>query len=200
MIEVELKFILTEAEEKRLLEGATFEKTQEFEDVYFDYQDYRLSTNDIWLRTRNEKFILKLPMPTQNPSLKEQRNSPKHEIENHDEILRYFNIKPQSNLHNDLMRIGINPLYQFKNIRRKYRKDSFIIDLDKAVFPDFVYETCEIELEVAYEHEIDEGIQKIITFATEHAIQIKHVEGRLIEYIRRKNPEHYQKLVFSCRT
>lgn len=198
MIEVELKFILTEAEEKRLLEGAIFERQYEFEDVYYDYNDYRLSINDIWLRTRNDQFVLKLPMQTKNLLLKKQRNSPKQEIEDHDEILKYFNINPQSNLRDDLMRIGINPLYQFKNIRRKYRKDSFIIDLDQAIFPDFVYETCEIELEVASEQEIEMSTQKIINFAQDYGIQVGHVEGRLIEYIRRKNPDHYEKLLRVC--
>lgn len=194
MFEVELKFILTKKEELCLLEGAMFIEEQNFIDIYYDKKDYSLSTNDIWLRTRNGKFVLKLPIPTANESLKKQRNSPKQEIEDLDKILHYLNIVPEKNIHEDLCNNGILPLYEFKNIRKKYSKGEFIIDIDKAIFKDFIYETCEIEMVVKSESEINNAITKIESFAAHHGIQIGHVEGRLIEYLRRKNPIHYQKL------
>lgn len=218
MFEVELKFILTKDQEKRLLENARFIKEEHFEDIYYDDKHYYLSTNDIWLRTRNDKFLLKLPIPTTNSALKKQCNSPKLEIESHEEILKHLNISFITNNINNasntidstntvntntaninickiLKDAGIIPLYRFQNIRRKYKKDKFIIDLDKAIFEDFTYETCEIELVVPSEKDIEKGTEEIIEFAAKHQIKVEKVEGRLIEYIRRKNPEHYQKLM-----
>lgn len=88
----------------------------------------------------------------------------------------------------------IFPLYKFRNIRKKYKKGIFTIDVDKAIFDDFIYETCEIELIALEEKDIDTTIKKIEDFALSHGIKISQVEGRLIEYIRRKNPSHYMRL------
>lgn len=194
MFEVELKFILTQVEEARLLQNATFIEQQEFFDVYYDDIHYSLSTNDIWLRTRNDKWVLKIPIHTNNLSLKEQKNSPKLEIEEPNEILKYLNINSKFEISEDLANASIIPLYKFRNIRKKYIKDHFIIDIDKAFFDDFTYETCEIELTVQRESDIDNAAKRIEEFALQHDIKISHVEGRLIEYIKRKNPAHYQKL------
>ncbi|MEB3701720.1 CYTH domain-containing protein [Candidatus Bealeia paramacronuclearis] len=194
MFEVELKFMLTDAEKSHLLEGAVFVEHQNFVDVYYDDKNYSLSIKDVWLRTRNGKFVLKLPLSTTNSSLKMQRNFPKHEIENERDILSHFNILQNISTHEDLVENGIYPLYQFRNMREKYVKDGFIIDIDKAIFEDFIYETCEIELVVASESEIEHAIKEIEDFAKRHGIKVTHVEGRLIEYIRRKNPRHYEKL------
>lgn len=208
MFEVELKFSLTEIEQARLLQNACFITEQDFVDVYYDYADYRLTTRDIWLRSRNDKFLLKTPLPTENVLLKTQKNTPKKEIEDEREILKYFDIDTlnKDSLENpntsfieiSLMNHGIIPLYTFRNIRRKYSKQGFIIDLDKAIFEDFTYETCEIELIVESDSEIDSALKKIELFAEQHGITVTPVEGRLIEYIRKKNPEHYQMLLYSA--
>ena len=195
MIEVELKFLLTNEEERRLLDNAVYLETQDFVDVYYDNQEYNLSTQDIWLRTRNDKFVLKLPIQTTNTSLAEQNNTPKLEIEELDNILMHLNITPAISISDDLKAHGILPRYEFRNIRKKYKKDDFVIDIDKAIFDDFIYETCEIELVVDSEEDISDATQRIENFAMEHGIKIGNVEGRLIEYIRRKNPLHYQKLL-----
>ena len=196
MVEVEVKFKLTEAEQQKLIENAQFIEEYEFTDVYYDTSDYALSTNDIWLRTRNGKYILKMPLPTTSHILKEQKNSPKKEIEDLNEIATALKLGLKYPLiEENLFEAGIIPLYEFRNIRKKYTKEGFIIDFDTAIFEDFIYQTCEIELIVDNENEIESAIKKIELFAKKHDIAIAHVEGRLIEYIRRKNPEHYQKLM-----
>lgn len=73
-------------------------------------------------------------------------------------------------------------------------RDGFTIDLDKAIFDDFTYETCEIKLIVNHEREIDSALNTITRFAKTHGMSVKPVEGRLIEYLKRKVPEHYQAL------
>jgi adenylate cyclase class IV len=198
MIEVELKFKLTEEEKNRLIENAQFIEVHEFTDEYYDRPDYSLSTNDIWLRTRNDTFLLKLPVQNMSETLKKQKNSPKHEVEDHCEILSHLNIEQEHEaLKDNLATANIKPLYKFKNIRKKYSKEGFVIDLDIAFFDDFTYETCEIEIAVQDSTEVDEAIKKIEAFAQKHGIEVTHVEGRLIEYIKRKNPEHYKKLLLN---
>lgn len=53
MIEIEKKFLLTEAQRARLLKDAKKLEDKKVEDSYFDTSDYRLTTKDYWLRLRN---------------------------------------------------------------------------------------------------------------------------------------------------
>ncbi len=194
-IEVELKFILTAEQEKLLLNGATFIKQIEFTDTYYDTNTYNFTTQDIWIRSRNGKFVLKYPLDTTSNALKQQSNTPKQEIEDEDVIRTTLALAHHGSLHEDLIASNILPLYTFRNIRKTYLKDGFTIDLDKAIFDDFTYETCEVELEVQNATQIEDALEKIITFTQSHGLQVKPVEGRLIEYLRRKHPKHYLALI-----
>ncbi len=193
-IEVELKFILTPEQEELLLAHATFVKKIEFTDTYYDTTGYGLTTKDIWLRARNGKFVLKYPLATTSDVLKLQYNAPKQEIEDEETIRKTLSIPLGRSLREDLIKSHIKPLYTFRNIRKKYSKNGFNIDLDTAIFDDFTYETCEIECEVGNAAEIDAALEKIVAFATAHGLSVKPVEGRLIEYLRRKHPTHYHAL------
>ena len=62
MIEVERKFTVGGDDEKRLLEGADFLLEKTLMDVYYDTPDYALSTKDMWLRTRDGRWELKVPL------------------------------------------------------------------------------------------------------------------------------------------
>lgn len=195
-IEVELKFILTADDERNLLHGAEWLETREFTDVYYDTKNYSLSTNDIWLRSRNGRFVLKSPLANSSEALATQFNTPKKEIEDEVTIRKLLALgkEKEKNLHEDLIASAIFPLYTFRNNRRTYKKEGFTIDLDKAIFDDFTYETCEIETLVSNLQGIDEALERIITFAASHGLTVKPVEGRLIEYLRRWHPDHYNLL------
>jgi adenylate cyclase class IV len=190
-IEVELKFLLSQEEEIKLLDGASWIQTREFTDIYYDTKDYSLSSNDIWLRSRNGKFILKSPLACTSQALKTQANAPKREIEDESCIRQMLSLQKGDKLHEDLIQANILPLYTFKNHRRSYTKDGFVIDLDQAIFDDFTYETCEIETLVRDQSGIEKALQRIIAFAESHGLSVKPVEGRLIEYLRRHHPDHY---------
>lgn len=195
-IEVELKFILTLEQEELLLTHATFVKKIEFTDTYYDTTDYDLTTKDIWLRSRNGKFVLKYPLATTSDALKLQSNAPKQEIEDEEAIRKTLSIPLGHSLREDLLKSHIKPLYTFRNVRKTYTKNGFNIDLDTAIFDDFTYETCEIEREVENAAEIDATLEQIVTFARAHGLSVKPVEGRLIEYLRRKHPAHYHALQY----
>lgn len=193
-IEVELKFILSPQKEELLLCDAQFIELREFTDTYYDTHHYDLSCKGIFLRTRYGQFTLKCPQKHDNELLKQQNNSPQQEITDVAEICKLLALLNLDNIHESLSTSGIVPLYTFKNLRRKYKKDGVIIDLDKAIFDDFTYETCEIEISVQQPQDVLAAFEKLIHFASWHGLEVRPVEGRLIEYLRRKKPDHYNAL------
>ena len=87
MIEVEKGFILTPEQEKNLIEGTEFLGEKINTDVGYDDLHFSLTRKDIWLRSRNGKFELKIPM---NTSIEERTSDQYEEIENENDILKYF--------------------------------------------------------------------------------------------------------------
>lgn len=193
MIEVEIKCHLSDEQKNKLLQDAVFLHEETFVDTYFDTKDYRLSTNDIWLRTRNTTFVLKIPASSQG-NFGIQKNTPKHEIEDESLIRTKLNLSLSGTLHQALAQSNIGPKYTFINQRQKYQKDSFIIDLDHAHFGTFSYTLCEIEKTAQTSEETKEILEQLHKFAQQHGITIRPTEGKLIHYIKVTNQEHYQAL------
>jgi adenylate cyclase class IV len=196
--EVELKFKITPIQKAALIKQSKFLSKKSFVDIYYDTPCYKLSLNDVWLRTRNNVFLLKVPINGQDYDLlKLQTNTPKNEIEDLIEIRRILNlnanIEHTENLHADLIKAGYLPLYTYHNIREKYQHDKFIIDFDTATWNDKTFEVCEIELLVEEEN-IPQALTKIENFAKNNGLSIEPVEARLIEIIKIQNPEHYHLL------
>ena len=197
MFELELKFKPTEDQKIKLISDSLFAYEENFIDVYYNKKDYTLSRNDIWLRSRNDIFMLKKPLNVENSELKRQKNSPKEEITDIGEMMHSLNIKNNdgATFHEMLIYNGIYDLYRYKNNRKKYKKDDFIIDFDSAIFENgFKCEVCEIEIIVYDKSEVDYGINKIKSFASHYGMKVEPVKARLIEYIERINPEHYRTL------
>lgn len=87
MFEIEMKFKVTSEQKTKLIENAEFINKEIFTDIYYDSCDYKLSLNDVWLRTRNGDFLLKVPIQTKGCELlKLQKNTPKKEIQDITEI------------------------------------------------------------------------------------------------------------------
>lgn len=62
MIEVEKKFILNDKEKERLFKDAEFISEKIFTDIYYDNENFDLTSKDKWLRLRQDKFELKIPV------------------------------------------------------------------------------------------------------------------------------------------
>ena len=58
------------------------------EDIYFDFADLRLITNDIWLRKRNGRYELKFPMTVEG-----KKSDVYEEIEDEARILTKLDLK-----------------------------------------------------------------------------------------------------------
>jgi len=204
MIEVERKFTVGGDDEKRLLEGADFLLEKTLMDVYYDTPDYALSTKDMWLRTRDGRWELKVPLM--------ERTGVRRAMDQYDELEDEVKIRaaigfPEGgNMGEDLRARGYAPFCAIETVRRKYRKGEFTIDMDTAKIwgdipgssgrePELVYAIGEIELMVNAKEEIADAYEKILAFADAHHLAPAPTRGKGVEYLKRKKPEHYQALV-----
>jgi predicted adenylyl cyclase CyaB len=190
-IEVEKKFLLNDEDIKRLTAGATFINEKVFTDTYYDSDKFDLTREDKWLRLRDKNFQLKLPLNNGLGSTKRKLDQYK-ELESEDEIRYSLDIQKNSFFEEDLLTCGYKPFCKFATTRRKYKVGDFVIDLDKM---DFGYKIGEIELMVADESEMENALNRILDFAKEKSLVVAPVRGKVIEYLKRKNPGHYQELI-----
>lgn len=192
MIEIEIKCKLTPEEEAALLKDATFVSEEYLTDIYYESATYELSIKDFWLRTRNGKFVLKMPAATHS-LLAVQANTPKHELEDEQEIRTVLKLSPLGTLKEALAQAGYNPMYTLSKTRKKYSKEGFVIDIDHAIFAEKItFDLCEIEVMVKTPEEIDDATQKLVAFAQRHGITIGNVPGKLIALIKITNPKHFE--------
>jgi adenylate cyclase class IV len=191
MIEVEKKFILTDEQEKALIDSAEFLGEKIFTDIYYDDSDYSLTKKDIWLRNRAGRFGLKTPM---NKSIEIRILDRYNELENDEDILKYFGVATDSNLIDVINNKGYKPFCKFTTTRRKYKKEGFNIDLDTA---DFGYSMAEIEFMTNDDLTLREVTDSIIKFAEKHNIESSsnHVRGKVLKYLEINNPQHLQALI-----
>lgn len=187
MIEVEKKFLIDKSQISRLLKGAEFVNERKFTDTYWDTSNYSLTTTDFWLRSRDGRFELKVPMLGGGKRLVDQYE----ELDSDNQIADKLNL-PAGNLEQELRRANYKQFATITTLRKKHKKDGFIIDIDEL---DFGYNIVEIELMVNEKSEIDNAIQKILAFAESHKLEVGQVRGKIVEYLRRNNLQHYKALV-----
>ncbi|MFA6105573.1 MAG: CYTH domain-containing protein [Patescibacteria group bacterium] len=191
MIEVEKKFIIDESDIALLAEGAEFVGKKTFTDVYYDTTDYLLTARDHWLRFRDGRPELKVPMSEVITRSAEQYE----EMEDESQIRKLLNLPEEGRFEQVLNENGFAKFCVCTTTRQKYTKDGFIIDLDEVRYPEFVYKVGEIELLVKDKTEMEEASQKIIAFAKANGIKFAPVRGKVIEYLKRIRPEHYRAMV-----
>lgn len=190
MIEIEKKFILTKDQKDNLIDEAEFLGEKKFTDIYYDNADFTLTKSDIWLRERDGKFELKIPM---NESIKNRVSDQYRELDNERDILQYFRSGINKSLADFLNQSRYEPFCFITTTRKKYKKNNFSIDLDSM---DFGYQIAEIEYMTDDESKIQESTESIITFAKKHYINTDAVvRGKVVEYIRLNNPRHFQILI-----
>ncbi|EKE19547.1 MAG: thiamine triphosphatase-like protein [uncultured bacterium] len=189
--EIEKKFILTDRQKVKLLEGAEFLGEKVFVDAYYDNEQFSLGMNDMWLRKRDNEFNLKIPMREQQGEMINKY----HEVEGEMAIREIFAIPVVGTFEQDLESFGHKPFCIFQTKRKKYEKEGFIIDLDEADFGDWQYGLAEIELLVETKEEMKEAEERIYEFAKKHDLEIMHVRGKLLEFIKRKIPDFYARMI-----
>lgn len=192
MIEVEQKFLLKNDDARRLRDGATFVDEYTMNDAYYDTVDCALGRRDIWLRFRNDRWELKVPLHghTNAGTAMQQYD----ELEDDSSIRKFLSMPDDGNLADDLARTGYAVIAQYRTTRRKFKKGDFVIDFDFADYGDSTYEIVEIELMVSDRNEMDAAAARIREFAKQYDLSAVPVRGKLIEFFKRQKPEIYQTL------
>jgi thiamine-triphosphatase len=192
MIEIEKKFSLTEEQLKKIGKLAKFISKKSFTDIYFDDENYSLTKKDWWLRKRDGKFELKIPI-----GLSTERNK----LNIYEEIITIQEIadkvciqETNSNFTTELEKNNLHPFCKLTTLRTKYSLDGFTIDIDDM---DFGFSLCEIEKIAESESEIEKITAEIMEFAKSLGLEIKPVPGKVVEYLWRNNRAHYDALVAS---
>ena len=192
MIEVERKFLLEDKDEAPLIQGAKFLSDKTFTDTYYDTKDYRLTTQDWWLRERDGKWELKVAMRKRG-GRGEQFVDQYDELDDEKEILQKLGLPP-GDIRESLSKNGYESFCTITTTRRKYQRDDFVIDFDLV---NYGYNIVEIEAQVENKEQIPAATEKILSFAKQYGLKTGYVRGKVIEYLRRKNLKHYQALVDS---
>lgn len=190
MIEVEKKFQLSEGALSQLTQDAEFLHERTFTDIYYDDAQYTLTSKDMWLRSREGRFELKVPAFFSQERLVDQYE----ELEDESRIKEKLNFKDSEDLSQILPVHEILPFCVCTTTRRKYKKGAFIIDLDTVKFPDFTYYIGEIEMLVESQDQVVSAIKQILDFAHTYTLSILPVRGKVIEYLLRMRPDHYKAL------
>lgn len=189
MIEVEKKFILGAGDEQKLIANAEFIGEKTFTDTYYDTVDYSLTLKDLWMRSRDGRFELKVPF---NDALEERLSDQYEELETDAEIAAHLKLPTDKSLADALRDAGYAPFCTLTTTRRKYKKDGFVIDIDSV---DFGYDIAEIEYMVKDVSEVRDATLKIVAYGEKLGLTAGAVRGKVGEFLRRKDPKHFQALV-----
>jgi adenylate cyclase class IV len=190
MIEVEKNFDLRPGDKERLIRGAEFVRRKTFTDVYYDRPDWFLTRRDFWLRARDGRFELKVPL--WSGGIGDRKTDQYRELESEEEIARELNLGLKTGLENALAEAGYLPFATITTVRETYHKGDFHLDFDEM---DFGFKTFEAELMIENEAGLPAAEARILEFAREHGITGTEARGKVIEYIFRNRPEHYAALV-----
>ncbi len=188
MIEIEKNFSLKPGDKERLIRGAELVSSKTFTDVYYDDDKYSLTSRDFWLRKRGDRFELKVPLNTAGGRETTDRYK---ELETDAEIAAELGLAPDRDLAAEFGRAGYKPCATLTTKREHYRKGDFNLDFDEVSEMD--YATFEAELMVNGPEEAARGEERVMEFAREYGLGAAS-HGKVIEYIRRNNPEQYAAL------
>jgi len=189
MFEVEKKFSLGVDQVERIVDVSEYKGEKKFTDTYFDDDNFSLTRRDIWLRERSGKYELKLPINASGFGFNTYE-----EEENEDEICKSLGLEQIGILSETLEKAGIKPFCTIKTERRSFLKDSIRIDVDVT---DFGYSLVEFEILAQSESQIKEAEEKILHLAKIFGLREGNVRGKVIEYLKRNSPSHYQALIES---
>lgn len=178
MIEVEKKFEPTEEQIKKITKDAIFIGELKNHDIYYDYTDFSLFQKSWKLRNRNGKFELKMSIG----------KGAEKEVEDDEEIKKFLGISEDLA---SFVSSQLTPFIDFVNNRKKYKKDGFNIDIDET---NFGMNSCDVEILVENENEIEGAKKKIEDFAKEHNLKDESGLSKRANYLKTFNPDLFQKL------
>lgn len=190
-IEIEKKIRLEPHHIEVIAQKGQFLKEITFQDRYFDTANYHYTSQNIWLRQRDGLFELKVGIKNHN-SLVDRYE----EITDEKSILSHLGMDGSLGLQTAISLNQLSCFCTFVTLRKSYKLEDLVIDIDQADFGDLRFQVAEIEMVVSSCDQILEAEQKIFHFIKEMDIDISiPLPGKLTYYLFCKRQEHYQALV-----
>ena len=195
-IEVEKKFNFDQADLDEIKSIATLEKKIKIIDNYLDNQQYDLTLKDMWLRSRSidsggGEWELKVPQ-NKGVSILNRDLDRYKEITSEEEIIQILNLSGKASFAQILRDNGYKIFAPIVTERQKYKFRDFSIDIDQM---NEGLSIAEIELLVDRDDEVENAKQRIFELANKLNLTIEPVEGKVIQYIKFNNLNHYRALV-----
>lgn len=184
MIEVEQKFQLQPEDRERLLEGATYVSTQVMHDQYWDTAEAKLIAHETFLRYRDGRFELKVPLHRLTKELPKSYHF--EELDDEGVIRQRLGLPAGGELAADLKTAGYGVVADYTTTRTKYRHPPFTLDFDET---DFGFQVLEIERTFERETDREAAAQSILEFANRFGLPIVHVRGKIHEYLKAKRSD-----------
>lgn len=185
MIEVEKKFTPTPSQQEALLDGAEFVSKKTMHDRYFD-RGYELSSTSHWLRNRDGRWELKVPLAPVDGVRKTVELY--RELEEDASICEALQLEPQELTEVSMNEAGYVVYADYQTTRATYKKEGFTITVDRTSFG---YDQCEIELLVELPEQADAAADRILSFARAQGLDDGFTLGKVEMYLREQDPDRY---------
>jgi adenylate cyclase class IV len=173
VIEIEKKLNPSLGTIELIKNDAVFVVSKKMSDIYYDYEDFSLMKNDVWLRKRDGKFELKI---SKDKDRKNRSVDVYDEIEEEAQICMALGVRSISNA-------GFIEVANLLTKREKYKLGEFNIDLDfvTSAHDDFVHHLMEVELMAEDESKVPNALEKINVFIKNYNID-KFATSKLMQY------------------
>ncbi len=190
--EIEQQFLPTVEIKDSLTRDSTQLETTVFDDIYFDDANVSVLSQDLWLRTRDGVYQLKVPLRKQARRLVTKQY---REIYDERSIAERLGLNTNVSLTEALEQADINPICELTTQRENWQNGQFNIALDVVTAPDFSYDIGEIEVTGDEKLDADATVAEIQAFATKYGIVVERVLGKVRAYFKQKRPELFALLV-----
>lgn len=200
-MEVECRFLLNHESEARLLDGAELIEQSKFVVEFLDTPEWTLAYANRWLKRKNGKYELKLPLKNRDADTSPHLATIFHEETDRRVILAHLGLPEAEDFEAALTRANMRPFASIQTVRTSYQKGPFRLDLDQAQFPllktgeTMHYAVAEVELTGITESEAIQAKEDIIRFAEQHNLEVSDTRGKLMEYVFRNYPTVYLEFV-----
>jgi adenylate cyclase class IV len=187
-IEVEKDVVITDDTLQKIESIADSKKEATIIDTYYDSTDYSLTTKDWWLRNRDNRFELKLPVKSSGDFMNYS------ELETDGEIIQALDLEGTPISEEMLKKNNLAPFCTITTKRTTYNIGDIhvvhdVVDLDGNKFI-----KAEIEMMIEDPEKTDIAQERINEFLSSYGITGAPKYGKVLEYLKIKNPEHFEAL------
>ncbi len=215
-LEIESKFAITADTEGRVVQaGGTCVKHVSFHDAYFDTDSFQLTLADHWLRRRDGKWELKVPLSDHSKQNKSETYTKYLEFNDEQKIianlsailLTYANDTVEVNVADDqgidtnlekwlkMLNLNLEPFAEYTTKRKTFSMNGgILIVLDET---NFGFSVGEVEVMSRHSGEDVSEAEAQINEVVEKIGLGKQtvVEGKMGAYLKQFVPHHYETLI-----